>query len=157
MTTSVYIVEAKRSPVGKNRGAFRYTRPDTLLAMLLKSLVASQKNLDPTAIDDVIIGCAMPEAEQGMNVARISSLLAGLPNTVPAITVNRFCSSGVQTISLAADRIRAGEADIIIAGGVESMSMVPMGGHKLSANPDYFSAHENIAYGMGITAEMVAE
>ena len=155
---NVYIVAAKRSAVAKNRGGFRYYRPDNLLADILKNLVSTQPNLDPKAINDVIIGCAMPEAEQGMNVARISTLLAGLPETVPAFTINRFCSSGLQSISLAADRIRAGEADVMIAGGVESMSMVPMGGNKLSANPAYFQGgHENIAYGMGITAEIVAE
>lgn len=156
--SEVYIVAAKRSAVGKNRGAFRYHRPDSLLADLLKDLVASQKTLDPKAIEDVIIGCAMPEAEQGMNIARVSTLLAGLPDSVPAMTINRFCSSGLQTISLAADRIRAGEADVLIAGGVESMTSVPLGGNKLSANPAYFvDGHENIAYGMGITAEIVAE
>lgn len=154
----VYIVAAKRSAVAKNRGGFRYYRPDNLLADILKNLIHMQPNLDPKAIDDVIIGCAMPEAEQGMNVARISTLLAGLPDTVPAVTINRFCSSGLQSISFAVDRIRTGEADVIIAGGVESMSMVPMGGNKLSANPAYFQGgHENIAYSMGITAEIVAE
>ena len=131
----VYIVAAKRSAVGKNRGGFRYYRPDNLLADVLKNLVASVPSLDPKAINDVIIGCAMPEAEQGMNVARISTLLAGLPECVPAMTINSFCSSGSQTIALAADRIRSGEADVIIAGGVESMSMVPMGGNKWSAAP----------------------
>ncbi|MCD6048196.1 MAG: acetyl-CoA acetyltransferase [Gammaproteobacteria bacterium] len=158
MNQPVYIVAAERTPVGKYRGAFRYTRPDTLLANLIHAFMAKQSSLDPAAINDVIIGCAMPEAEQGMNVARISTLLAGLPNTVPAMTVNRFCSSGIQTIALAADRIRTGEADVILAGGVESMTMVPMGGNKLSANIEYFSnGHENIAYSMGITAELVAE
>jgi acetyl-CoA acyltransferase len=158
MNQPVYIVAAERTPVGKYRGAFRYTRPDTLLANLMRAFMAKQNTLDPKAINDVIIGCAMPEAEQGMNVARISTLLAGLPNTVPAMTVNRFCSSGIQTIALAADRIRTGEADVILAGGVESMTMVPMGGNKLSANIEYFSnSHESIAYSMGITAELVAE
>ena len=153
----VYIVAAKRTPVGKNRGVYRYTRPDNLLADLIRSLVSEQKNLDPSTISDVIIGCAMPEAEQGMNIARIASLLAGLPDTVPGMTVNRFCSSGLQTIAIAADRIRNGEADVMLAGGVESMTMVPLGGHKLSANPRYFEGHEAIAYGMGLTAEIVAE
>lgn len=155
---TVYIVAAQRSAVTKNRGGFRYYRPDSLLADILRQLLSTQPNLDPKAINDVIIGCAMPEAEQGMNVARVSSLLAGLPDTVPAMTINRFCSSGLQTISLAADRIRAGDADIIIAGGVECMTMVSLGGNKLSANPAYFTDnHENIAYNMGITAELVAE
>lgn len=158
MNQAVYLVAAERTPVGKARSAYRYTRPDTLLANLMRAFMAKHPSLDPNAINDVIIGCAMPEAEQGMNVARISTLLAGLPNTVPAMTVNRFCSSGIQTISLAADRIRTGDADVILAGGVESMTMVPLGGNKLSANLAYFSdSHEGIAYGMGITAEIVAE
>jgi acetyl-CoA acyltransferase len=157
MSNEVYIVAAKRSAVGKRNGTFKYTRPDTLLAHLIKDVVQSQTNLDPKTIEDFIIGCAMPEGEQGMNVARIALLLAGLPDTVPGITINRFCSSGLQSISLAADRIRSGAADVLLAGGVESMSMVALGGNKLSANPDYFtSGHEDIAYGMGITAERVA-
>jgi acetyl-CoA acyltransferase len=153
-----YIVSAVRTPVGKApRGVFRNTRPDDLLAHVIRAAVAGAPGIDPSRIDDAVIGCAMPEAEQGMNVARIGVLLAGLPNSVPAQTINRFCSSGVQAIALAADRIRTGDADLMLAGGTESMSMVPMMGHKIAMNPAAFQ-DENvaIAYGMGITAENVA-
>jgi acetyl-CoA acyltransferase len=154
-----YIVAATRTPVGKARGMFRNTRPDDLLAHVLKSVLAQAPSLDPASIGDVIAGCAMPEAEQGMNVARISALLAGYPDTVPGFTVNRFCSSGVQAVALAADRIRLGEADVMVAAGVESMSMVPMMGNKIAFNPAIFEKDERfgIAYGMGLTAEKVAE
>jgi acetyl-CoA acyltransferase len=154
-----YIVAATRTPVGKARGMFRNTRPDDLLAHVLKSVMAQAPSLDPASIGDVIVGCAMPEAEQGMNVARIALLLAGLPDTVPGLTVNRFCSSGVQAVALAADRIRLGEADVMLAAGVESMSMVPMMGNKIAFNPAIFEKNEHygIAYGMGLTAEKVAE
>ena len=154
-----YIVAATRTPVGKARGMFRNTRPDDLLAHVLKSVLAQAPSLDPASIGDVIVGCAMPEAEQGMNVARIALLLAGLPDTVPGLTVNRFCSSGVQAVALAADRIRLGEADVMLAAGVESMSMVPMMGNKIAFNPAIFEKNEHygIAYGMGLTAEKVAE
>ena len=154
-----YIVAATRTPVGKApRGMFRNTRPDDLLAHVLKGVLAQAPSLDPASIGDVIAGCAMPEAEQGMNVARIALLLAGLPDTVPGMTVNRFCSSGVQAVALAADRIRLGEADVMIAAGVESMSMVPMMGNKVAFNPAIFeNEHVGIAYGMGMTAEKVAE
>lgn len=155
-----YIVAATRTPVGKApRGMFRNTRPDDLLAHVLKSLLAQCPSLDPAKINDVIAGCAMPEAEQGMNVARISLLLAGIPNNVPGMTVNRFCSSGLQAIALAADRIRLGEADVMIAAGTESMSMIPMMGNKIAFNPKIFAQDENlsIAFGMGITAEKVAK
>ncbi|HUD42290.1 MAG TPA: acetyl-CoA C-acyltransferase [Dokdonella sp.] len=154
-----YIVSAVRTPVGKApRGVFRNTRPDDLLAHVLRGALAAAPGADPAEIADAVIGCAMPEAEQGMNVARIGVLLAGLPDTVPAQTINRFCSSGVQAIALAADRIRTGDADLMLAGGTESMSMVPMMGNKIAMNPAAF-ADENvaIAYGMGITAEKVAE
>ena len=154
-----YIVAATRTPVGKApRGMFRNTRPDDLLAHVLKSVLAQAPSLDPMSIGDVIAGCAMPEAEQGMNVARIALLLAGLPNNVPGMTVNRFCSSGLQAVALAADRIRLGEAEVMIAAGTESMSMVPMMGNKIAFNPAIFE-DENlaIAFGMGITAEKVAE
>src|SRR6187551_1479423 len=154
-----YIVAATRTPVGKApRGMFRNTRPDDMLAAVLKAALGKCAGLDPVAIEDVIVGCAMPEAEQGMNVARIGSLLAGFPDRVPGMTINRFCSSGVQAVALAADRIRLGESDVMIAGGTESMSMVPMGGNKPSFNPAIFDKDENvaIAYGMGITAEKVA-
>jgi acetyl-CoA acyltransferase len=155
----VYIVAATRTAVGKApRGAFRNTRPDDLLAHVLRNVIAQAPGIDVNRIDDAVIGCAMPEAEQGMNVARIGTLLAGLPHSVAAVTINRFCSSGVQAIAMAADRIRTGEADLMLAGGTESMSMVPMMGHKIAMNPAVF-ADENvaIAYGMGITAEKVAE
>ena len=155
-----YIVAATRTPVGKApRGMFRNTRPDDMLAYVLKSVLSQCPGLDTGIIDDVIVGCAMPEAEQGMNVARIGLLLADFPNTVSGMTINRFCSSGVQAVALAADRIRLGEADVMIAGGTESMSMVPMGGNKPSFSPAIFDKNENIAigYGMGVTAENVAQ
>ena len=154
-----YIVAATRTPVGKApRGMFRNTRPDDLLVHVLKSVLAQAPSLDPAAVGDVIAGCAMPEAEQGMNVARIALLLAGLPDNVPGMTVNRFCSSGLQAVALAADRIRLGEAEVMIAAGTESMSMVPMMGNKIAFNPAIFE-DENlaIAFGMGITAEKVAQ
>ena len=155
-----YIVAATRTPVGKApRGMLRNVRPDDLLAHVLKAAVTQCPGLDKSVIDDVIVGCAMPEAEQGMNVARMGVLLAGLPDVVSGITINRFCCSGVNAVALAADRIRLGEADVMIAAGTESMSMVPMGGNKPSFSPDIFTRDENIgiAYGMGITAERVAE
>jgi len=155
-----YIVAATRTPVGKApRGMFRNTRPDDLLVHVLKSVLAQAPTLDPAAIGDVIVGCAMPEAEQGMNVARIALLLAGLPQGVPGVTVNRFCSSGLQAVANAADRIRLGEAEVMIAAGVESMSMIPMMGNKVAFNPALFEGNDHvaIAYGMGLTAEKVAE
>jgi acetyl-CoA acyltransferase len=154
-----YIVAATRTPVGKApRGVFRNTRPDEMLAHVLRAVVAQTPGIDVNRIDDAVIGCAMPEGEQGMNVARIGVLLAGLPNTVAAQTINRFCSSGLQAVALAADRIRLGEADLILAGGTESMSMVPMMGNKVAMSPKVFSDDNvAIAYGMGITAEKVAE
>ncbi|MDQ2962879.1 MAG: acetyl-CoA C-acyltransferase [Pseudomonadota bacterium] len=153
-----YIVAATRTPVGKApRGAFKHTRPDSLLAHVLKSVLAQVRQIEPERIEDVIVGCAMPEYEQGMNVARIGLLLAGLPNTVAGMTINRFCSSGLNAVSIAADRIRTGEADIVIAAGTESMSMIPMLG-RLALNAEVFAKDENlgIAYGMGLTAEKVA-
>ena len=154
-----YIVAATRAPVGKSgRGSLRTTRPDDLFAQTLKHLLSQAPSLDPSAIEDVIVGCAMPEAQQGLNVARIALLLAGLPNTVGGITINRFCSSGLNAIAMAADRIRVGEADVMIAGGVESMSMVPMSGNTPSLSPDIFKDENiGIAYGMGLTAEKVAQ
>ncbi len=155
-----YIVAATRTPVGKApRGVFRNTRPDEMLAHVLKSVVAQAPGIDVNRIDDAIIGCAMPEGEQGMNVARIGALLAGLPNTIAAQTINRFCSSGLQAVAIAADQIRLGHADLMLAGGTESMSMVPMMGNKVALSPQVFARDENvaIAYGMGITAEKVAE
>lgn len=155
-----FIVAATRTAVGKApRGMYRSTRPDDLLAHVLKASMAQCPGLDPGQVEDVIVGCAMPEAEQGMNVARIGLLLAGFPNNVSGMTINRFCSSGVQAVALAADRIRLGEADVMIAAGTESMSMVPIGGNKISYNPEIFlkDEHLGIAYGMGVTAERVAE
>jgi acetyl-CoA acyltransferase len=154
-----YIVAATRTPVGKApRGALKSTRPDSMLAHVLQSVLMQVPQIDAARIDDVIVGCAMPEAEQGMNVARIGLLLAGLPNTVAGMTINRFCSSGLNAVSIAADRIRTGEADIMIAAGTESMSMIPMMG-RLAPNLDVFARDENlgIAYGMGLTAEKVAQ
>ncbi len=154
-----YIVAATRLPVAKRNGMFRYVRPDDMLAYVIKSVVAHVPGIDPARIGDVIVGCAMPEADQGMNVARIGLLLAGLPVTVPGITINRFCSSGVQAVADAANQIRLGLADVMIAGGTESMTVMPqMMGNKMSMNPAIFAKEENvaIAYGMGLTAERVA-
>jgi len=154
-----YIVAATRSPIGKSgRGFFRNTRPDDLLVKVLQSALAQAPGLDPQAIEDIICGCAMPEGQQGLNIARTAAVLAGFPTRVGGVTVNRFCASGVTAIQMAADRIRVGEADVMIAAGVESMSMVPMGGNAPSFSPLMFENDENvgIAYGMGLTAEKVA-
>jgi acetyl-CoA acyltransferase len=154
-----YIVAATRTPIGKApKGAFRNMRPDDLLVAAIRSAMKQVPNLDPKAVEDAIIGCAMPEAEQGLNMARIAVLLAGLPNTTGGVTINRFCSSGLNAVAIAADRIRVGEADVMLAGGAESMSMVPMTGNKPSFNAQIFEKDENvgIAYGMGMTAEKVA-
>ncbi len=157
--TNVYIVDVLRTPVGKApRGVFKHTLPDDLLAHTIKSLKKRHPNLDEAALCDVVIGCAMPEAEQGMNVARIAALLADLPPSVPAMTLNRFCSSGIQSIATAAASLGNSENGLALAGGVESMSMVPLGGNKYTANPAIFNdEHIAIAYGMGITAENVAK
>jgi len=155
-----YVVAATRAPIGKApRGAFKNVRADDLLVHALRSVLAQVPALEPQRVEDVIVGCAMPEGEQGMNVARIGSLLAGLPDTVGGMTVNRFCASGLSAISIAADRIRTGEADVMIAAGTETMSHVPMMGNTPSLNPAIFASNEHvgIAYGMGITAEKVAE
>ena len=155
-----YIVAATRLPVAKRKGMFGHVRPDDMLAHAIKSVMAQAPQLDPALIEDVIVGCAMPEAEQGMNVARIGVLLAGLPNTVPGITINRFCSSGVQAVADAAARIRLGEADVMIAAGTETMSLLnQIMGNKIAINPAVFEKDENyaIAFGMGLTAEKVAE
>lgn len=154
-----YIVAATRTPIGKApRGMFNKTRPDDLLVKVIQSALAQAPGLDPALITDAIIGCSFPEAEQGFNIARQSVLLAGLPRTVGGVTVNRYCASGITALAMAADRIRVGEADAMIAGGVESMSMVPMMGIKPSMNMNMFT-DENVgmAYGMGLTAEKVAE
>jgi len=155
----VYIVESVRTPVGKApRGMFNKTRPDDLLSHCLSTMLARHPDFDKNEIGDVVIGCAMPEGEQGMNIARIASLLAGIPDTVPAMTINRFCSSGVQAIAIAAQQIATGQMSCAIAGGAESMSMVPMMGNKVTMNPKVFEDDNiGIAYGMGITAENVAD
>ncbi|MGH6623932.1 MAG: acetyl-CoA C-acyltransferase, partial [Burkholderiaceae bacterium] len=146
-------------PIGKApRGMFRNTRPDDLLVIALRNVLSQVPTLDPKAIEDAIIGCAFPEAQQGLNMARNAVLLAGLPDSTGGVTINRFCSSGLNAVAMAADRIRVGEADVMIAGGAESMSMVPMGGNKPEFNPHIFDRNEDvgIAYGMGLTAEKVA-
>jgi acetyl-CoA acyltransferase len=153
-----YIVAATRTPIGRSgRGCFRNTRPDDLLVAAVKSAMKQVPSLDSKAIEDAIIGCSFPEGEQGMNMARIAMQLA-FSHPVAGVTVNRFCASGVTAIQMAADRIRVGEADVLVAGGAESMSLVPMGGNKPSFNPEVFARDENvgIAYGMGLTAEKVA-
>ena len=154
-----YIVAATRTPIGRShRGFFRNMRPDDLLVAALKSALAQVPTLDPAVIEDIICGCAIPEAQQGLNIARIGAVLAGLPHSVGGITVNRFCASGLSAVQMAADRIRVGESDVMIAAGVESMSMVPMMGNAPSLSPSMFLNDENIgiAYGMGLTAEKVA-
>jgi acetyl-CoA acyltransferase len=154
-----YIVAATRTPIGRShRGFFRNTRPDDLLVKALHAVLAQVPSLDPQAIEDLICGCAIPEGPQGLNIARVGAVLAGLPTSVGGITVNRFCASGLSAIQMAADRIRVGEADVMIAAGVESMSMVPMTGNAPSFSPLMFQSDENIgiAYGMGLTAEKVA-
>ncbi|MFN9764997.1 MAG: acetyl-CoA C-acyltransferase [Pseudomonadota bacterium] len=154
-----YIVAATRTPIGKApRGAVRNTRPDDLLVAAVRTALAQVPTLDPKVIEDAIVGCSVPEGEQGMNMARVAMVLAGLPHSVGGVTVNRFCASGLTALAMAADRIRVGEADVMIAGGAESMSLVPMGGNKPSFNPAVFARDENVglAYGMGLTAAKVA-
>jgi acetyl-CoA acyltransferase len=157
-----YIVAATRSPIGKShKGFFRNVRPDDLLASVIKNALAQAPGLDPKAIEDMVIGCAIPEAQQGMNVARVAAVLAGLPKSVAGITVNRFCAAGLSAVAMAANAIRVGEADVMLAGGAESMSMVPMMGNAPSLSPAVFADTDNvenygIAYGMGMTAEKVA-
>ncbi len=154
--TEAVIVDCLRTPVGKSgRGALRNTRPDDLAATLIAALRAKHRAVPVDEIDDVILGCAMPEGEQGMNVARIAALRAGLPDMVPAVTINRFCSSGLQAIVMAAERIRAGGAQMVLAGGTESMSMIPMTGGKLAPNPWMVDHMPQIYMGMGLTAEQV--
>ncbi|HKD63833.1 MAG TPA: acetyl-CoA C-acyltransferase [Candidatus Acidoferrales bacterium] len=151
------IVSAVRTAVGKaTKGALRTTRPDDLGAVVIKEAIARPGGLDPKEIDDVILGCAMPEAEQGMNVARISSLRAGLPVESSAMTINRFCSSGLQSIAIAAQRIMAGQGEAAVAGGTESMTMVPMGGNKVAPNPWLMDNYPDAYLGMGLTAENLA-
>ena len=155
-----YIVAATRTPIGRShRGFFRHTRPDELLVRALQAALAQVPSLDPKAIEDLICGCAIPEGPQGLNIARIGAVLAGLPNSVGGITVNRFCASSLSAVQMAADRIRVGEAEVMIAAGVESMSLVPMLGNSPSLSPAIFEQGENVglAYGMGLTAEKVAQ
>ena len=158
-----YIVAATRTPIGRShKGYFKHTRPDELLATIVKAAMAQAPGLDPAAVEDLIAGCAIPEAQQGLNVARIGAVLAGLPKSVGGITVNRFCASGLSAVQMAADRIRVGEAEVMIAAGVESMSLVPMMGNSPSLSPAIFADTDSIedygiAYGMGMTAEKVAQ
>src|SRR3954470_5327541 len=157
-----YIVAATRTPIGRShRGYLRNMRPDDLLATVLRAAMAQVPGLDPKAVEDIICGCAIPEGAQGLNVARVGAVLAGLPKSVGGITVNRFCASGLAAVQMAADRIRVGEADVMIAAGTESMSMVPMMGNTPSLSPTIFANPDDIesygiAYGMGLTAEKVA-
>ncbi len=152
------IVSSVRTPVGKaGRGALRATRPDDLAAIAILEAIRRVPRLDPKEIEDVIIGCAMPEAEAGMNIARIACQRAGLPDTIPAITINRFCSSGLQSIAMAAERIMVGHADVILAGGAESMSMIPMGGNKIAPNPWLMDHYPDAYLNMGLTAENLAK
>ena len=154
----VVIASSVRTAVGKaGKGTLRTTRPDDLAAVAIKGALGRVPQVNPKEIEDVVIGCAMPEAEQGMNVARIASLRAGLPVECSAMTINRFCSSGLQAIALAADSIMAGRAEIAIGGGTESMSMVPMGGHKVSANPWLVNNYPDAYLSMGLTAERLAK
>jgi acetyl-CoA acyltransferase len=152
------VVSSVRTAVGKApKGTLRSTRPDDLAAIAIKEAIRRAKGLAPEEIEDVILGCAMPEAEQGMNVARIASLRAGLPVETSAMTINRFCSSGLQAIAIAAERIMAGHAEVIVAGGVESMSLVPMGGNKISPNPWLMDHYPDAYLGMGLTAENISK
>jgi len=154
----VVIASAVRTAVGRaNKGTLRTTRPDDLGAFAIEGALARVPQLDVHEIEDVILGCAMPEAEQGMNVARIAALRAGLPVETSAMTINRFCSSGLQAIALAADRIAAGGAEVIVAGGTESMTMIPMGGHKISCNPSLVQSYPDAYLSMGLTAERLAQ
>jgi acetyl-CoA acyltransferase len=157
MAGRVVIASAVRTPFTRaHKGEFKDTRPDTLAAHAIKEAVARVPGLKPADIEDVILGCAMPEGEQGMNVARVASLLAGLPDSVPGMTINRFCSSGTQAIAQAAQAIQAGMIQVAVAGGTESMTMVPMGGNKVSANPDVMEKHPEVYTSMGATAENIA-
>src|ERR1700691_4778130 len=152
------IVSSVRTAVGKSaKGTLRTTRPDDLGAIVIKEAVAQAKGLDPKEVEDVVIGCAMPEGEQGMNVARIASLRAGLPVESAAMTINRFCSSGLQAIAIAAQRIMAGQGEVAVAGGTESMSMLPMGGNKVSPNPWLVENYPDTYLNMGLTAENLAK
>jgi acetyl-CoA acyltransferase len=158
MSMEAVILDCLRTPVGKApRGTLRNTRPDDLAAIVIRRLLEKHPAIVPEEIDDVILGCAMPEAESGMNVARIAALRAGLPDSVPGVTINRFCSSGLQAIAMAADRIRSGGAQIILAGGAESLSMIPMAGNKFAPNPWMVDHLPQVYMGMGLTAEQVRQ
>ncbi|TVQ05565.1 MAG: acetyl-CoA C-acyltransferase, partial [Balneolaceae bacterium] len=158
MNTEIVIAAAKRTACGKaNKGSLRFMRPDSLMGEIIKDLLRQTPAVNPEMIDDVIIGCAFPEASQGMNMARQAVFLGGLPDSVPGMTINRFCSSGLQSIAMAAERIMAGGADIIIAGGVESMSLVPMGGVSFQPNPELTKKRPEVYINMGLTAENVAD
>ncbi|MEX0904803.1 MAG: acetyl-CoA C-acyltransferase [Balneolaceae bacterium] len=158
MNKDIVIVAAKRTACGKaNKGSLRFTRPDSMAGEVIKDLLKHSPGVEPHMIDDVMMGCAFPEASQGLNIARQCAILGGLPDSVPGVTINRFCSSGLQTIAMAAERIMAGGADIIVAGGVESMSQVPMGGLSFQPNPDLAENYPEIYISMGLTAEKVAE
>jgi acetyl-CoA acyltransferase len=155
--TEVVIVAAKRTACGKaNKGSLRFTRPDSLMGEVIKDLLKEAPAVEPDMVDDVIVGCAFPEASQGMNMARQAVFLGGLPDSVPGMTVNRFCSSGLQTIAMAAERIMSGAADVMIAGGAESMSQVPMGGVSFQPNPELVKERPEVYINMGLTAENVA-
>jgi acetyl-CoA acyltransferase len=154
---NVYVASAVRTPVGKAfKGGFTHHRPDDLAATAMAAAVDRVTGLDKQEIEDIILGCAMPEGEQGTNVARIAQMRAGLPDSIPALTINRFCSSGLQAMAFGADRIKNGDADVILAGGTESMSMVPMGGNKVAPNPYLVDHYPQIYINMGLTAENVA-
>ncbi len=158
MAIRVPVVSTARTPFTRaSKGELKDTRPDTLAALAIKEALARAKGLEPAAVEDVVLGCAMPEGEQGMNVARLAALLAGIPDTVPAMTINRFCSSGVQSIATVAQSIASGSIDVGVAGGTESMTMIPMGGNKVSANPELMERHPEIYTSMGATAELVAK
>lgn len=155
---NAYIVSAVRTPVGKAyKGSFAAFRPDDLAALVMQEAVKRVPGLNPEALEDIILGCAMPEGEQGMNVARIAQMRAGLPDSIPALTINRFCASGLQAIAFGVDRIKNGDADVILAGGTESMTMIPMGGNKVAPNPYLVDHHPGVYINMGLTAENVAE
>src|SRR5580692_6262961 len=152
------IVSAVRTAVGKaTRGSLRTTRPDDLAAIAIRAALSGAKGLDPKEVEDVIVGCAMPEGEQGNNVARIAALRAGLPVEVSAMTINRFCSSGLQSIAMAAERIMSGQGDVAVAGGTESMTMIPMGGNRISPNPWLMDNYPDAYLNMGLTAENLAK
>lgn len=156
--STVYIASAKRTAVGRAlRGTLKDTRPDDLAAEVIKGILNENPGLDPGQIDDIILGCAMPEAEQGMNVARIAAFKAGVPYDVPGMTINRFCSSGLQSVAIAADRVASGASHLIVAGGTESMTLVPMGGNKVSFNPDLIEGYPEVYMPMGLTAEEVVK